>query len=77
METREIEISQHFLGFRPYALVQIEEDAEGGAQLDAGGFDTTDPHELRVLANALIRAGKALRKRARQEKREARKAAKR
>jgi hypothetical protein len=77
METREIEISQHFLGYLPYALVQVEENAEGGAQLDAGGFDTTDPHELRVMANALTRAAKALRKRARAEKREARKAAKR
>ncbi|CCQ44684.1 hypothetical protein ARTSIC4J27_613 [Pseudarthrobacter siccitolerans] len=72
MATREIEISQHFLGFQPYALVQIESDEAGGAQLDAGGFDTSDPQALRVLANALRRSSKALRKRARQEAREAR-----
>lgn len=72
MATREIEISQHFLGFEPYALVKIHE--EGGAHLDAGGIDTTSPHELRVLANALQHSSKALRKRARQEAREARKA---
>jgi hypothetical protein len=72
METREIEISQHFLGFEPYALVKIQE--EGGAQLDAGGIDVTSPQELRVLARALRRSSKALRKRARQEARAARKA---
>ena len=73
METREIEISQHFLGFRPYALVEIVNE-EGGGQLDAGGIDTTSPQELRVLARALARSSKALRKRARQEARAARKA---